>query len=325
MEFRRVPAAKDGEKNEKAPNVTKAESALPRWPITENLQLTTQFKVGKLQYNDLAASGLEWTGTISKGFLRGRARIQNAFGGKSSAEKIEVNLFESEPTSHLTVTTAGTDIGRLVAWVSPKWKGLVGGQATGTATLMVPYPARSDFIENTKASGHIKIVNGSLSTLQFDKTVNEKLAAIPGVGKKKIVNSKGASGNIDSEFNFSDGQLELKTLNVLTPEKNELDGSGYVKLDQTMDLKGQVVLTNAQVMPAVLEHNSDGHGRLKLAVHFDGNVFKPETHLLDTTLKQLIANTASGEVTKFKKQVVKEGQQKLIDEGRKKLQNLFSN
>ncbi len=318
--YHSAAATQAANESETSPEKAPPQAILPDWPIVKSLGLAMDLKLGKLAFNDLNVSGIKWQGKIAQGILTGNGQIQEIFGGKVDIAKSRISLTDVAPSTEISTQIQNLDLAKALTWATPQWKDLVRGLATGTAEMNIAHPSRKDFVEKTSVKGNLKIANGYLSTLPFDQFINKKLATIPMVGNKASVNTKGTAMNMDSIFDFSVGQLKLKSLHLLTPEKNELQASGWVKTDKTMDLRGQVFLADAPVQGSVREANSDSTGRLVLPVHFSGGVFSPELGITDETIKQIMIKTANLEADKAKSRAKNEIQ-KQIDLQKNKLQD----
>jgi hypothetical protein len=150
--------------------------------------------------------------------------------------------------------------------------------------------------------------------------VNQKLMSIPGVGASSSkIHSGGATANIDSGFDFRKATLNLSGFYVLTPEKNELRVSGFIKTNQQMDLQGQAFIANPPVSGSVLAANSDNQHRFILPVHFTGTAKNPEFNLTQDVVSKILSNTARHEAENLKAGL----KSNLQDAAKKKLQELF--
>jgi hypothetical protein len=306
----------------------------PSWPILKNLNLLLSAKLETLIFNDLQVSGIDSTIKIAGGMIQGSAKVRQIFSGSINADSFSIPLFIIEPTTKAHLSVSSMALEQALTWATPQWRDLAKGRISATLLMNIAYPSRADFIDATTIQGDAKITNGYLSTLQFDKYINEKLSKLPGIGNSSQVKSGGANANIDSVFDFNKSVLNFKTLHVFTPDRNELKVSGYVKVDKHIDLQGNAYIANAPVSGPVMEANSDSTGRFILPVHFTGLVTNPELNITQETLQKIASNTAGNETKKLKAQLQGRAQQEikkqqdslknqLQDEAKKKLQNLF--
>jgi hypothetical protein len=179
-------------------------------------------------------------------------------------------------------------------------------------TVHIPWYKRADFMSKTDIFGALQIKNGFLSTLRFDTYLNEKIAALPGLGGKKLVNTSGSSMAVTSQFRLRGGQLQLSTFNVITPAQDELQSSGVISIDQTLDLRGQVFLASAPISGDLKRCLGDTRGRIQFPIHLTGTASQPDYNLGSGTLTQVASRllTCQGQ-TEVKKQI-DGGKQKLL-------------
>jgi hypothetical protein len=317
------PAKKTTTNSESEPTESPPpEPLLPRWPIARQMDIKSKIKIGLFQYDGANVERISWDGRLQKGALSGQVSVAKFFDGSVNVTKMATDLSQSQPTSDVAFTYTGMNIGNAFDWAFPNWKGMIKGTAEGRMAVVAAHPSRKDFLQATKARGEAAITNGFLSTLKFDQLATEKLEKIPGLKGQKLM-TKGAAANIESKFNFLKAQLNLETLHVKTPEKNELRANGTVTLDKNVDMKGTVHLADSPLQGCAREANSDPQGRLTVPVKITGNVFSPDLHLSDETIQKLVGNTAKCELEKGKKQVQAQAQaaaQKEIDKGKQKVQ-----
>ncbi|MGE3973756.1 MAG: hypothetical protein AB7F59_04440 [Bdellovibrionales bacterium] len=303
------------------------ESIFPQWPILKTLKLQTDLKVGKLTYNDLLISGLTWQGKIDKGQLNAKFDIKNLFDATVSVIKLRTSLTNIAPTTLVDVIWGNMDLARATDWFFPNWKGLVSGVSSGAMDISLLHPTHKKFLNDTVIRGSMKVSQGFLSTLKFDEIINKKLHEFPGVGDQTKINSKGVAGNISTSFEFTKSMLNLKPFNVVTPEKNELQAQAWIKTDKSMELRGDVYLSNPPVKGSILEANSDESGRMVVPVRFTGTVTNPELNIAEQTIKTMLTKTAQYETRKAANLLRKKAESEFnqqVDQGKKKLQEEVS-
>lgn len=306
-----------------APNVPSEPPAAlaPDWPIVKNLNLTINSKIDSFKYGTMTASGLDIRSTIKDGFLQVIGRVQNIFGGFVQLKKFKVSLVTPAATSDIDMSVKNFQIGPAVNWKFPQWKDLVSGNADGVFTLKIPHHDKKDFLKDATANGNLNIRQGFLSTFSFDRAVNDRISKIPVISdptKKALnLNSKGATANISTVFNFLDGKLNFANLNILTPEKNELQATGSVSVDKNIDMKGKVFIVNAPVRGTIAEANSDPTGRLIVPVKITGHVMSPDLNLSDETVSTMSQNALKLEGKKLERKVGDELKRKATEELKK--------
>jgi hypothetical protein len=305
------------------PVATAPQSILPHWPIMQTMKFQARVKLQNVDYNNLQISGVDLNLNINHGALTGIVSVQKIFGGFISADKIQMALLTPLAPLATQVTIRNLDIAEALAYGAPKWKDAAKGMASGLIDMHVASHESKDFIGETSAAGHLQIKNGFLSTVSFDQYLNEKLSSIPGLGSKKVVNTKGTAMEVSTIFDFNHSILNIKTLDAVTPEKNELNVAGIIKVDQSLDLKGKVWLGPSTLSGDIVKCNADSSGRMVIPVHVSGTATKPEYNLVEGTAQQLIAQMASCQANKLKSQFQDQIQNRVQDEAKKSLQNLF--
>jgi len=299
------------------------QSILPRWPIMQTMKFSTRVKLQNVSYNDLQISGVDVNLNINRGLLSGVTSIQKIFGGFISADKIQMQLLTPFAPLATQLTIRNLDLAEALAFGAPKWKDAAKGMASGLMDMHLASHESKDFIGETNVSGHLQIKNGFLSTVSFDQYLNEKLSSIPGLGSKKIVSTKGTAMEVSTIFDFNHSILNLKTLDAVTPEKNEINVAGIIKVDQSLDLKGKVWLGPTTLSGDVVKCNADSSGRLVIPVHVTGTATKPEYNIVEGTAQQLLAQMATCQANKLKDQYQDQIKNRVQDEAKKSLMNLF--
>ncbi len=309
------------------PSQEKVEPVLPGWPIFKSAKIKSKLSIGQLTYNDLSLKGVNWSGNLNRGLLVGKMDIAKVLDATVSIGRIQTHLTDLAPTTSVSVVWGGLNLAQALDWSFPNWKGLASGIANGNMDIVALHPSKRNFLDETTVRGRIKVSNGFVNSLKFDQMVNEKLSKIPGVGNSGKVNSKGVAGNIDTDFDYAKSMLMFKTFNMLTPEKNEMNLKGWVRVNKTMDLKGEVYLVDPPVQGSIREANSDAKGRLVVPVHFAGQVANPELNIAEQTIKTLLSRTAEYETKKATNQLKERAQseaKKQIDQNKGKLQDELS-
>lgn len=321
-------ASTHGKANEKVPP---PEPMFPLWPLYQKLNLSIKNRITALTYGSLVVKGASTSHAIRNGILSSDGQIQSIFGGRLILKSSHYPLLIPAPRTSFSGVAQGIQLAQVVEWLSKDWKNLVSGSASGEVEFKMAHPSRPDFVKTSEGRGTLKVKDGFLSTLQFDKLVNEKLAKIPGIGQSANLHTKGATADISAVFSLKDGNLNFAPLQAVTPERNELIGRGWVSaLDKTCELQSDIFLSNPPVRGSIREANSDASGRLKVPVVIKGSVFSPEVDITGTTVKTLLENTARYEGEKLKKKLSLETQKqgedlgkKLKEEAEKKFKNLF--
>lgn len=318
-----------GKTNEKS--LPQREPMFPPWPLYQNLNLHVKNRITTLTYGTLVVRGVVTSHTIRNGILSSVGQIQSIFGGKLILKSSHYPLLIPAPTTSFSGATQGVQLAQAVEWLSKDWKNLIRGSASGEVEFKMAHPSRPDFIKASEGRGTLKVKDGFLSTLQFDKLANEKLSKIPGVGQSANISTKGATADISAVFSLKDGRLNFSPLQAITPERNEMIARGWVSaLDKTCDLQSDIFLANPPVQGSIREANSDATGRLKVPVIIKGSVFSPEVDITGATVKALLENTARYEGEKLKQKFSQKTQKqaedlgkKIKEEAEKKFKNLF--
>lgn len=314
-----------GESSQNGKPSAKSEPLLPNWQVLKNSSIRNTASIKEFLYKDLRLQGVSWKGLYSKGGLTGNLDISSVFGGKLKVQNVATNLLSPTPSTKFELSLSALQAGQAMDWAMPTWKGLVKGSTTGKIAIQMPHQSHPQFLELVKSQGQLRIQNGFLSTLQFDKMIKEKLAKIPGIGGRvQNLNTKGVTANILSQFNLANGLLQLSKFNALTPEKNELDLKGTIKMDKTLNLAGTAFISNPPIQGSVLAANSDNQGRLMVPVKIQGNAFSPDLNIADETIKTMISRTATQEGKKLKSKAEEKLKEELNKQKDKILKDIFN-
>lgn len=306
----------------------KPEPLAPNWPLVKNMNLNLNFNIDSVKYDDLPINGIQSHLQISNGMLNSKGSIKSLFGGNIFLKKLSVSLLNTQPTTDISAKVQNMQMQNAMNWLFPQGKDLISGSANGDFIFKVAHPNSSNFISTTSGSGSFKIKNGFLSTLPIDQLVNDKLSKIPILTQQNHykINTKGMRGNIDGAFKYAEGKIYFSSFHILTPEKNELTGSGWVSADKTLDINSKVFLTNVPIKGSVFEANSDSQKRFILPIHIKGGILSPEIDITQDTINILVQNTARYEGNKLKHQVTNDVLKKaneLKDELQKKAGDQF--
>ncbi|HEX4922448.1 MAG TPA: hypothetical protein VFV50_00110, partial [Bdellovibrionales bacterium] len=310
---------------ENAADTPPPEPLLPDWPVARQAVLKTQVKIASLTYDTIPVSQINWSGTLDKGKLKGEVTVGKVFDGSVKVTELSLDLAESRPTTKTAFLLSGLNVGPAFDWAFPSWKGLLRGLASGAMSMSVAHPSRKDFVEATAAKGEVTLKNGFVSTVKFDQMANEIFKKIPSLSAQKL-DSKGATADIEGKFVAAKGVVSFSSLHIKTPERNELQAKGWAKVDKTIDMSGDISLSNVQVSgeaAEVVAANSDSTGRFVVPVRITGNAFSPELNLTEETVKKIVTKTAEYKANRFKRDAeakAKEAAQKEIDKGKQKVQ-----
>lgn len=304
---------------------------IPDWPVVRNSDVTWTGALQSLDFQGLKILGIKTQGRFKSGVATGNANVGKVFSGGVDVKTFRLNLLNPKEPVTSQIGLRGILIQDLLTWGAPEWKSYASGKISGPMTVTAPFPGHGNILTETKVKGSVEIPDLFLSTLQFDKMVNEKLSKIPGVGQGSV-NSKGAVAALKSDFEIKDLSLLFSKTQLATPEKNEFQGAGLIRFDKTVDFSGQVFLTNAPVGGDFKTANSDSQGRLIVPVKVQGSMTSPQAVIADETIKTMLGKTKNLVVSRGKKQieqeVKKEIQKKtsdLTDQLKKEAGKLFGN
>lgn len=304
--------------------ISTATTALaPNWPIVKNLNISIYSSIQNFRYDTMNVAGIETKGMIKNGYFYTTGHIQDIFGGQVQIQKFRTSLIEKAAPSELSINVKNFHIGSAINWKFPQWKNLVSGIADGTLNFNLANPNSKEFFIKSKGNGNLKIRQGFLSTLPFDKAINERISKIPLISdtsKSMLkVNSKGATVNILSNFQYSDGKFNFSNFDIITPERNQLQANGYISIDKNIDMKGKAFIVNAPIKGTIAQANSDSTGRLIVPIKITGNVMEPNLNLSDETISTMSRNALELEGKKFKQKVGDQLKKKATDEIKKLL------
>jgi hypothetical protein len=287
------------------PKRKKIPAILPPWPILLESSVRTELSIGKLFFKDIILSGIKWKGALDRGTLVGQGDIKEVFGGTLIVGKLKIPMKDAQPTTQLNAVWGNLQAGKAFDWLLPDWKGLFSGVSNGSIDLVLLHPDNPDFTLESVVRGKGTLKNGFISTLKFDQAVNAKLAQVPGLGSQTPFTSKGMAGNVDIDFEFNKKMLRFRNFDMVTPEKNEFHGGGWIRTDKTIDIKGEAHITNPSVQGSVVQANSDKEGRLVVPIQFEGTVTEPKLNIADQTIKTMLAKTAEFEGKRLRGQAQK--------------------
>lgn len=300
-------------------------------PMYRNLNLSVNADIQEFQMDQLIAKRISSRSIVRSGALQTSATVGEVFGGGVQLKSLNYPLLVRAPTITSVGSFSGLDMDRALSWFSEDYKNLVKGTASGEFSFVVPDRSRKDFFQALRGSGQATVKDGFVSTLKFDQLANEKLSKIPGISKDQKVATGGARGNLEAKYSIRDGRANFESMRILTPERNELQGRGWVQIqDKTCDLEATVWLTNPPIGGAIFEANNDGQGRLKIPVRIKGDLLSPDLSIATDVIQNLLSNAARRESDKLKQKLSEQGQQRakelgedLKKEAEKKLQDLF--
>lgn len=306
-----VPKSGSPESSAAEPSSAKPEPILPAWPVARGAVVSSKVSIKQLFCKGFEASGVVWNGTLNKGLLTGAITIQKVFDGKLEVRSLKTNLSEAQPNTEAAVKMSGLDVNQVMTWFSPSFKDMVKGRVSGTSQFFAPDSSRTDFLQNTRASGEVEIKDAYISTLQIDQMINQALAKIPGLGKKEVLNSKGVAATVTADYSFEKSVMNLKKFSFLSPEKNEITANGTVDINKNAKISGIAYLATAPVGGSIKAANSDSKGRLVLPFELNGNLMSPSVSFAEKTLEKLAENTAKKELDNLKSRAQEQGKKEL--------------
>lgn len=310
--------------------------ALPNWPLFQSAQADLAVKIGTFNFIDknkdaskLNINGLKTNFRYRNGNIEFNGGADQIFGGKVQVSNLKANLHQANTNINFSSTTNNINLEQATNWASEEWRGLVRGFLNSRLSVDCLNCSKLNFIDKIKANGSIEIKNGFLSTIQLDQIINEKLSQIPALSKGNRLNSKGVAAQITSTLKLQMPNVYLDQFHFLTPENNELEASGRIGLDKSIELEGKAHLATTSIGGSIRAANSDSQGRFVIPIKIQGNLLKPEAKIAQDAVEKILQNTANYEVNKAKEKVKatieKEGQ-KLKDEleknGKKQLEDL---
>jgi hypothetical protein len=292
---------------------------LPNWPIAQTAVVKVDVQIGEFAYGDLLAKGIKSVAQLANGNVQGSAEIRNVFSGSVKIPKFQTKLNTSLSDLTTDLEISHLDIQAAAAFVSPAWRELVKGSASGRMSAVIPHPSHPNFVERVVAGGTLNLKNGFVSTLQLDQVLNESLAKIPGIGAGNQLNSNGVAADISLDFKTEKKFLVIKKFGFVTPERNELTAQGKIGFDASIELIGEAALATAPVGGSIRAANSDKTGRFVVPLRIKGNLMKPEAAFAQETVNLLLKRTAEHEG----KKKLDELQDNLKKKGVEGLKDLF--
>lgn len=302
---------------------SKPEPLLPDWPIARSAQVKSDVTVAEFNYGDLPVRGIHALVNLVNGDVDGSVTVDQVFAGRVKVPRFRSRLTSALPDSTADIEYTSINLQEAAAFASPDWRELVKGSATGKTRALVPYPSSSTFVDRLRAAGNVVIKNGFVSTVRLDQLVNENLAKVPGLANQALVNSKGVTADISTDYTAEKKTLDLKNFVFITPEKNELRANGTLGFDKSINLSGTGYLATAPVGGSVRSANSDPQGRLVVPLKIQGNLMKPEVSFANETVQQLLRKTAEQELKKGVQKKLDDLQENIKKKGLEGLKDLF--
>ena len=297
-----------------------------KWPIVANSSLVFDIQIDSVAMKASEIKSLKALATLDKGNLNGHASLGSVFGGSAQISKFSVNeiskLQRNELTLNSSLAFASIGLSPMADFFDPQWKSLVGGRSTGALSFSVKPLSETSLIDTLTAAGKIAVKQGHFSTVSFDQLLNKKLAEIPIVaklmGSEPKIATKGVSLALNSDFALAKGRLNLKNLQALSPEKNEMRVAGWMQTDMRVDLQGEIFLADTPIGGSFRQANSDKMGRLVVPVHITGTLKEPGLAIAEATVREMTQKTVDLEARKLKTTIQEKAGQAIKEELKKR-------
>lgn len=298
--------------------------AMLRWPVVAKSKLVFDVQIESIAVKTTNLKNVAVLANLQNGSLRGSMSLANIFGGPAKITSFALLDLPKKAFKDIKASAAGNfqaiNLALFAEFLSPQWKDLVAGMATG-GFLFSGFPFHTTSLaDNAVASGAISVRQGRLSTMSFDSLVNQKLTENPEVAKllglKPKVATGGASFDVSTAYAFAKGRMNLKGLRMISPEKNEIALDGWMQKDLMADLKGFAYLSETPVGGSFRAANSDKLGRLIVPIRITGSLKSPSLDIAGDAIKEMTKKAVSAEVGKFKETAKKEVE-KVIEEKKK--------
>lgn len=289
-----------------------------RWPVLANANIAVTADIGQVKLATTTIRGVTATARLQGDAVTGQAKMASAFGGQMAIDSLKASALSKQTDASLAVQVGGRfsklSLSALGEFFDPKLKSLVAGHATGQFSAGLRPLNKAPLQSTSTVSGTLQIADGFISSVRLDQLINQKLAAIPGLGSSAArVASKGATANISAQYRYENSALQLGRFLLTTPEKNALELTGSLKSDFWALLEGKAALTDAPVGGSVRAANSDASGRLVVPVKIDGFLNNPNISIAESAIKEMLAKTLEYEAGKAKKHFEGEAK-KVIDQ-----------
>lgn len=292
-------------------------------PVIDSAQVTVQAQIKKVLFNDLVIGDLNTVANINKGQMLSKGSIGQIFNGSVTWKNIAVPLTKPSPRITGALQAQNVAMEKALAWSMPQWKDLAEGQAQVDMQFDTFMPSHPDFMKSLKANGTFTLQNGVMKTLQFQQMAAEQLAKIPGVGGKFTPKNDVIRAKINTTFVLQNGQMTFKPLDAVTPDKDQLNVSGIMNMDKTLDLKGNLYLSQPPVGGSFLKANMDATGRLQIPLMIKGSLLSPQMSFATETIKEMVSKTFEYEKNATIKNVKQKAQGELEKAAKDQLKKLF--
>ncbi len=308
----------------KDPAVKDPKDAMLRWPVLARSKLVFDMQIESIAVKTTTLKNVAVLANLQNGSLRGSMSLANVFGGPAEITSFALLDLPKKAFRDIKASAAGNfqaiNLALFAEFLSPQWKELVAGMATGNF-LFSGFPFHTTSLaDNAVASGTISVKQGRLSTMSFDSLVNQKLTENPEIAKllglKPKVASGGASFDVSTAYAFAKSRMNLKGLRMISPEMNEIALDGWMQKDLMADLKGFAYLADTPIGGSFRAANSDKLGRLIVPIRITGSLKSPSLDIAGEAIKEMTKKAVGAEVGKLKETAKKEVE-KVIEEKKK--------
>jgi hypothetical protein len=248
---------------------------LQRGALTEQLDLTIDAIVGKLQKDKLVLESNSVKGRIAQGKFMGTISGRG-FGGGMTLKNLTVPLLDPDPVAITNVHFDGIKVESLLEFLQPAFKEAARGPANGDVYVESLLPGSPKFLPRLVANGHIGSNNIWINTTSLSQMINDQVSKVPGVPKNAIKLDP-LEGKLDSNFKLNNQKAEPLSIDAFDKNGSEVHLSGSASLDKTVNLNGEFRWANAPLTGCLKEGNADNKGRVVVPVSLKGNATSPSS------------------------------------------------
>ncbi len=300
----------------------KPKPLVPDWPIFKNSVVKTNLKIKKVDFDGLLIQGIDFQANYNRQNFLAKGSIQKLFDALFRLDQFSMNLGQAQPAIGMKALVQNFNLQKAVNWALPEMKDQIKGTANGQLSTVLAHPSRENFIDQSKATGDLKIKNLYLSSIEIDSMLNELLAKIPqNLYQAKPVKNKGALLDAEAVFSLDQGKMNLSKFSAINPRKDLLTAKGFVTTKKAIDMQAKLHVTSPEIRGSLRKANSDEQGRFVFPLRITGTIDNPQYNITSTTINTLVKNTLNYEKKQAIKKVEKRAQkeaQKQVDQLKKK-------
>lgn len=295
----------------------------PNWPLLANSAIGFQVALGQLQFNELAATGMQVAGTFARGRVSGSASIGKVFGGSINVEQFSYDGFKPVQSIPYRVKATGLAIKDGLKFLVPDFQESATGELSFQAAGDMTYPFGKEPLEAIRSSGMFSVKNAVIKSADISALIKEKIKEFPALSGKVNINQTDARIEASGGFDLKASVIRLQNFHLTSSDGNELKGSGSFKSARENKFDLQAWIANPKVLTDC-KRLLDANQRLVLkSVAIKNMEWANVTEVLSGFVTQMAGCRVEQEIKKTETKVKKDIEKELGKSLQKGLKNLF--